>query len=83
MPEATEKPVKLTLRDVALLRECDQYAILDDHGTYYRLGGHGYAPIRYNRASLPRLGRMGLVAYRMGRWKTTPAGRAHLTVATD
>lgn len=70
---------KLTARDLALIDECDRYSVSDDGSGYYRLGGHGYAPIRYNHASLRRLRRGGWVDDSAGYYKATPAGRAALS----
>lgn len=68
--------MKLTARQEALLREATHYEISDAVGDYYRLGGRGVAPIRFNRSTLPKLERMGLVTRKAGYWKATEAGMA-------
>lgn len=67
--------MRLTSRHAKLLREATHHAISDHGGEYYRLGGHGVVPITYNRASYPRLERMGLVTREAGYWKATQAGK--------
>jgi predicted methyltransferase len=64
---------------MALLWECSQYAIMDNMvgREYYRLGGHGNAPLRYNHKTMMILERHGLVA-RTGGYTATEKGRKFL-----
>lgn len=66
--------LKLSANQLALLKECCQYNISDQGRKYYRLGGSGYAPIRYNAHTLSILKQKGLVQY-TGYWAATEAGK--------
>lgn len=67
----------LSAQQLQVLRNCCRYPIMDDwtRKAYYRLGGYGCAPIRYNRFTLPILNRLGLVRYD-SYYVATDAGRA-------
>ncbi|MBB5762182.1 hypothetical protein HNR01_001802 [Methylorubrum rhodesianum] len=69
---------KLTERQVALLREAEKHVISETGNDYYRVGGYGMAPIRYDYRSFRKLRDMGLVAHKDGGWRATDAGRAAL-----
>lgn len=63
-----------------MLAECCQYSISDQtersgRGYFYRLGGHGRVPMRYNSKLLPGLETLGLVQ-RGGGYSATAAGLA-------
>jgi hypothetical protein len=75
-PRSTD--VKLTDREITLLRECAKYNISTVSGDYYRLGGFGCVPIKFSAKSLPSLQSRGLVDNAKGYWKTTEAGLAEL-----
>lgn len=66
--------LKLSAQQLALLNECCQYNISDQGKKYYRLGGHGYAPIRYNEHTLSILKQEGLVEYK-SYWSATELGK--------
>lgn len=55
--------MRLSPRQIALLRECAAYAIADQHWCklYYRLGGYGCVPLRYHRDTMRNLVKLGLV----------------------
>lgn len=66
---------KLTECELALLAECCEYNIMDDRTIgYYRLGGHGNAPIRYHHARMRKLERLELV-HRNGGYVATKKGK--------
>lgn len=69
--------MKLSENQFALLNECCIYHIMDDwcHRKFYRLGGHGYARVRYNRATMRFLERDDLVRSDGG-YVATEKGRA-------
>ncbi len=69
---------KLTEHQKALLAECVKYYISDQSTRagrryYYRLGGSGQVPRRYNRHTLPKLEALGLIA-RDGGYRATKLG---------
>lgn len=64
---------KLTERQVALLREAERYVISETGNDYYRVGGHGTVPIRYDYRSFRKLRDMGLVEHKDGGWQATSA----------
>ncbi len=66
--------MKLSNNQIALLKECCQYNISDYGKQYYRLGGYGFARIRYNHRTLRVLKENGLVEYK-GYWVATEAGK--------
>lgn len=66
----------LNERQKTLIREALVYAIADDGGIFYRLGGHGYVPLRYDHRSYPALAALGLVERVVNHWKATAAGAA-------
>jgi hypothetical protein len=58
--------MNLTPIQIQMLAECCQYSISDlsersGRRYFYRLGGHGEVPMRYNSKLLPGLARLGLV----------------------
>lgn len=67
---------KLSQHQLALLRECCKYSIMDDsiRKRWYRLGGHGDAPLRYNRNTMWALSEVSLVV-RNGGYRATKAGQ--------
>ena len=66
---------KITPHQLALLRECCQYSIseMSSDNEWYRLGGHGNVPLRFDSRTMPALLRAGLVRYD-GYYKATDAG---------
>ncbi len=70
--------IKLTNRQRILLREASIRRISDLSGDYYRVGGYGTIPIRYDGRSYPVLQRLGLVEYSSGGYAATEAGRSAL-----
>jgi len=68
--------MNLTARQRALLEEMKTYALSDAGGKFYRLGGHGCVPLRYDYRTLPRLHDLGLVSRRGFVWEITHDGRA-------
>lgn len=69
--------MKLSPNQAALLNECCTYHIMDDWNKkrFYRLGGYGYAQIRYNRNTMRFLERHALVRSDGG-YVATDRGRA-------
>jgi hypothetical protein len=65
---------RMSEREKTLLNECCKYAIGTTGNKYYRLGGHGYVPLRWNYATLRNLEKAGLVEY-IGYWKATQKGQ--------
>ena len=67
---------KLSQHQLALLRECCQYSIMDDgvRCQWYRLGGSGFVPLRYNRNTMRALSEVSLVV-RNGGYRATETGR--------
>ena len=80
-PQPAKSPVsstrllgRMSERQKALLNECCKYSIsVIGHG-YLRLGGYGYAPIRYHYETLCNMEKAGLVEY-IGYWKATQKGQ--------
>lgn len=70
----SKRKPKLTDRQRILIREALIYAIADDGGKFYRLGGHGYVPLRYDYRSYQTLYEMGYVERRVNHWKATRLG---------
>ena len=74
------KPLSNT--QLHLLDECTRYSISEDRNragrsAYYRLGGYGFTPIRYNWHTLRVLEKRGLVEY-VGYWQATEEGKAFI-----
>lgn len=65
---------RMSEREKTLLNECCKYAICTVGNQYYRLGGHGHVPLRWNYATLRNLEKAGLVEY-IGYWKATQKGQ--------
>lgn len=72
----------LTERQFALLREAERYTISETGNVYYRVGGHGTVPIRYDYRSFRKLRDMGLVEHKGGGWRATDAGLSALAEPT-
>jgi hypothetical protein len=73
---------KLTAHQLRLLAECYDYSVSEQRlcsgrMVYYRLGGSGYVPVRYNRHTLPKLRELGLVEYH-GYYRASQKGRQFL-----
>lgn len=69
--------MKLTPHQIALLREASKYSLMELGGKYYRLGGHGNAPLRLVRKSRIALQQAGLLA-EGSTIKTTELGKTRL-----
>lgn len=66
--------MKLTDHQANLLLECTLYALHEDKGKLWRLGGHGKSHIRYNFWSVRKLQSLGLIT-QGSVWKATDLGR--------
>lgn len=68
---------RLTQPQLALLHECSTYSISIDQKRYYRIGGSGFAPIRFNDNTMRVLEKKGMVEYK-GYWTATEAGKERI-----
>ena len=67
---------RLSHHQLALLRECCRYSISEwsSKNQWYRLGGHGTVPLRYNQNTMQILHAKDLVEYK-GYYTATYDGR--------
>lgn len=76
----------LTKNQLYLLSECENYALMIDRSRagksrWYRLGGHGYVPLRYDARTMRALVDLGLVD-EMRHFQATEKGKAVLAKIT-
>ena len=74
--------MKLTSRELMILKGAADHGLSSHGGEYYRLGGHGCVPVRYHPGTLPSLVRRGLVE-RGPYWRATAAGRKYLEATAN
>lgn len=74
--------MKLTSRELMILKGAADYGLSDIRCTYYQLGGYGHVPVRYHPATLRSLAHRGLVEHDHY-WKATAAGRKYLEGAAN